>query len=216
MLGMEQTSAPEDGHAFCHFSVAADPSLAGVRGAVGWNKPQSLSQGVVQHPVLAMEWEVSASSLHVPPRVWEMAEFWMQQRDVSEGRLNLAGRESSLPFRMFNAPEHFCALFLCSQWLFLGLSQDSSCLVFSAIFSAFSPCPSGWVSAPQRSAALISFSSSAHRVCVCPCPIGWRSGPGCGSADFTNQSFLVELLVCFWEFITQSISGSRSWHLQPN
>lgn len=25
-----------------------------VRGAVGWNKPQSVSQGDVQHPVLAM------------------------------------------------------------------------------------------------------------------------------------------------------------------
>lgn len=111
MLGMEQTSAPEDGHAFFYpFSVAADPRLAGVRGAVGCNKPQNIGQGDVQHPVLAMGWEVPASSLHVPPRVWEMAEFWMQQR-IPEGRLNLSGRESSLPLRMFNASEHFCALF---------------------------------------------------------------------------------------------------------
>lgn len=93
--------------------------------------------------------------------------------------------------------------------------QFLACLLFHRCY-ILSLSLLGWVSGPQRSAALISFSSSAYLARMCPCPIVWRSGSGSGNADFTNQNFLVELFISFWEFITQPISGSGSWHLQPN
>lgn len=39
-------------------------------------------------------------------------------------------------------PQSIFVPFLCSQWLFLGMSQGSSWRVFSSISVTFSPCPS--------------------------------------------------------------------------
>lgn len=126
-----------------------------VWGAGGSNKPQSIQ---------FLPWDGKSQLL---PCLCCHASGGWQNSGRSRGV-----PESSLSIRMFNVPEHFCALFVfpvAVPWPESG--EFLACLLFHLCY-ILSLSLLGWVSGPQRSAALISFSSSAHLARMCPCPIG--------------------------------------------